>query len=72
MAVVMTNGRYEEIIKETRMIAIDELAEAICKRAEEEGEDAYFPDGLHGNVVEVDDLKKMVGEIAEQLKGGAE
>lgn len=56
--------------KEVRAKAIHEFAETICKRAEEESEDVYFPDGLYGNVVEVDDLKKMVGEIAEQMRGG--
>ncbi len=51
---------------------INKFAQAICKRAEEESVDAYFPDGLHGIVIEIEELKSMVSEIAERMKEGAE
>ena len=63
--------RIKAYEQEIRNKTIDEFAEAICKRAEEESTDVFFPDGLHGLVVEIDDLKRMVGGIAERMKEGA-
>ena len=51
--------------------AIAEFAKALCSRAEEESIEVYFPDGLYGLVVEIENLKDMVGKIAEKMKGGA-
>ena len=65
------DNRIKAYEQEIRNKTIDEFAEAICKRAEEESTDVFFTDDLHGLVVEIDDLKRMVGEIAERMKGGA-
>lgn len=56
--------------KALRKKTISEFAQAICDRAEEESVDVFFPDGLHGIVIEIEELKSMVGEIAEQMKEG--
>lgn len=59
--------------KTIREKTISEFAQAICDRAEEESVDVFFPDGLHGLVIEIEELKSMVSEIAEGMKeGGAE
>lgn len=64
------NENIETYEQEIRNKTIDEFAEAICKRAEEESTDVFFHDGLFGLVVEIENLKDMVGEIAERMKGG--
>lgn len=61
----------EHYEKKLKADAISEFAQAICKRAEEESVDAYFPDGLYGIVIEIEELKSMVSEIAERMKEGA-
>ena len=60
------------IEEEIRNKAISEFAEALCSRAEEESIEAYFPDGLYGLVVEIENLKDMVGKIADQMKGAVQ
>lgn len=67
----MKKRMQERIKKAIREKAISEFAEAICKRAEEESTDVFFPDGLHGLVIEIEELKSVVSEIAERMKEGA-
>ena len=55
---------------EVRAKAIDKFAKELLKRAEGKIVDVHFNDGLYGEVVEIDELKKIISEIGEQLKEG--
>ena len=63
-------AKIEKAKKKARAKAIDDFAEAITNRADEESFLVTLPDGLRADVVTTDFIGDLVLEIMEELKGG--